>query len=118
MNLDKLSIFEAGLNDGMVEVHVIKTSDLVAPAFLVFPCMFVYGLNLPNPIPDLTCDQQGIRATLSFNQTPHLTFVPWAAVLCIVLAEKGIAVSWKPDRSINVALPGPPARKKPSLKSV
>lgn len=39
-----------------------------------------YGLSLPVPIPELHVDEAGIRATLSFNRTPHATFIPWAAV--------------------------------------
>lgn len=40
-----------------------------------------YPLHPVIPIPDLRADSTGISATLSFDQTPHKTFVPWTAVL-------------------------------------
>ena len=46
---------------------------------------FEYGLNLPVPIDDLEITDDGIRATLSFSRCPHPTFVPWAAVVGILL---------------------------------
>jgi hypothetical protein len=42
-----------------------------------------YGYSLVPPIPDLTVDENGIRATLSFNRVPFETFVPWDAVFLI-----------------------------------
>jgi len=47
--------------------------------------IFEYGLNLPVPIDDLAIADDGIRATLSFSRCPHPTFVPWAAVVGILL---------------------------------
>ena len=46
---------------------------------------FEYGLNLPVPIDDLEITDIGIRATLSFSRAPRPTFVPWAAVVGIIL---------------------------------
>jgi hypothetical protein len=43
----------------------------------------VYGLNQPKPIPDLECGEDGIRATLSFSNSPHLTFVPYEAIVAM-----------------------------------
>ena len=39
-----------------------------------------YGLDQAKPIPDLEITDEGIRATLSFGNTPIKTFVPWDAV--------------------------------------
>lgn len=46
---------------------------------------FEYGLNLPVPIDDLEITGEGVKATLSFSRSPHPTFVPWAAVVGILL---------------------------------
>ena len=46
---------------------------------------FEYGLNLPVPIYDLEITDTGIRATLSFSRAPQHTFVPWDAVVGILL---------------------------------
>ncbi len=44
---------------------------------------FLYGDGLPIPIADLEVSEEGLRATLSFDRTPHETFVPWSAVIAI-----------------------------------
>jgi hypothetical protein len=46
---------------------------------------FEYGLNLPVPIDDLEITDVGIGATLSFSRSFRPTFVPWAAVVGILL---------------------------------
>lgn len=43
--------------------------------------MLHYPLHPVVPISDLKIDTSGISATLSFNRTPHKTFIPWTAVL-------------------------------------
>jgi hypothetical protein len=132
VKLDKRTIFEEGLADPEVEVMVFDVPGLIAPSFLQYPTVFRYGLNMPNPIPDLVCDEHGISATLSFNQTPHETFVPWAAVLGILLKYRGIGISWQPDDRVELPAPTttkktklgivkaspPPTTTKPSLKIV
>jgi hypothetical protein len=45
------------------------------------PQSFAYGLDMAKPIPDLEVTDEGVRATLSFSNTPCPTFVPWACVL-------------------------------------
>lgn len=58
--------------------------------------VLVYGKNLPTPIPDMQVTEAGIRGTLSFDATPHMTFVPWSAVFAIVTEdERGML--WKQD---------------------
>jgi hypothetical protein len=55
-----------------------------------------YGYRLQPPIPDLVVDDDGIRATLSFNRTPFATFVPWSAVYLIADYDGNGAV-WQED---------------------
>jgi hypothetical protein len=55
-----------------------------------------YGYGLSPPIADLVVDERGIQATLSFNRTPFLTFVPWASVFLIADFDGNGAV-WKED---------------------
>jgi hypothetical protein len=38
---------------------------------------------MPVPIQDLTIDEHGIKATLSFRRVAHATVVPWSAVFAI-----------------------------------
>lgn len=39
-----------------------------------------FGYDMPVPIRDLAVDEAGIRATLSFQRTPHACVIPWEAV--------------------------------------
>lgn len=43
--------------------------------------VFQVGHNMPDPIPNLRVDGDGVFGTLSFNGAPFPCFVPWAAVL-------------------------------------
>ena len=55
-----------------------------------------YGYSLRPAITDLTIDESGIRATLSFQNTPTPTFVPWSAVYLIANFE-GRGAVWQND---------------------
>jgi hypothetical protein len=66
-----------------------------------------YGYGFQPPIPDLTVDDQGISATLSFNRTPFRTFVPWAAVYLIADFDGNGAV-WQEDIPADLKMDVPP----------
>ncbi len=75
------------------------------------------GYDLPVPIPDLTLDDTGVRATLSFRREPFLCVVPWAAIFLIVDAESR-GMLWEDDAppETRVQTPRPqsvPPGKKP-----
>ena len=55
-----------------------------------------YGYSLRPVIPDLTVDDEGISATLSFRNTPTPTFVPWSAIYLISNFE-GRGAVWQSD---------------------
>ena len=55
-----------------------------------------YGYGLVPPIPDLSVDEDGIRATLSFNRIPFATFVPWTAVF-LIADFSGRGAVWRED---------------------
>jgi hypothetical protein len=55
-----------------------------------------YGYNMPVPIAELKVDEQGIWATLSFQRTPHATFIPWSAVFAVADGDQKGYV-WEAD---------------------
>ena len=55
-----------------------------------------YGYGFTPPIPDLVIDDEGIRATLSFNRVPFSTFIPWSAIYLIADFDGNGAV-WQED---------------------
>lgn len=88
-----------------------------------------YGLNMPIPIRDLKIDEQGVAGTLSFQRAPTYTFVPWAAVYAITIAndpqQRGML--WESDIPIEMKTtqrpseqkkPEPPAKRPNHLKLV
>jgi len=96
--IDKMVFFAQCLDDeGVAQVYVrtIPGPDLQLPAGVELPIMLEYGWNMPIQIPDLKWTARGITATLSFNQTPHKTFVPWDAVVAISPRGQGVMVSWE-----------------------
>jgi stringent starvation protein B len=62
-----------------------------------------YGNDLPIPIPDLTVDEHGVSATLSFSRTPHHTVVPWSAVY-VVASDDGRGVLYYEDIPRDVSV--------------
>jgi len=83
----KRDLFLVFLSRGWPSLYVDpRRPGVVVPSHVaVFPCLSLrYGYNLPIPIPDMSVEEGGVRATLSFDRTPHATFVPWSAVYAIV----------------------------------
>jgi len=82
---------------------------------------FDYGAALAKPTTDAVIDDDGIHATLSFDQTPFYTSVPWSAVFCVLSPPHGTVV-WPADVPKHVVaehaietepLPPPEPAKKP-----
>jgi hypothetical protein len=71
-----------------------------------------YGYGLRPPIPDLLVDDDGIRATLSFNRAPFATFVPWSAVYLIADFDGNGAV-WQDDIPPDLLDTAPPPEPEP-----
>ena len=57
---------------------------------------FDYGAALPIPTDDTVIDDEGIHATLSFNQEPFFTKLPWSSVFCLLSPNHG-TVAWPAD---------------------
>lgn len=74
-----------------------------------------FGRALVVPIPDLDVSSAGIRATLSFNRSPHSCFVPWAAVYAIISdsGEGAAYVADIPEEVLSEIQPTPAEEKKP-----
>jgi stringent starvation protein B len=81
------------------------------------------GLNMPKPIPDLNVDDQGISCTLSFSNTPHYCFLPWASVYALIGAS-GRGMVWPDDVPKEVAgqyvvtAPKEETKPRPALRTV
>lgn len=74
-----------------------RHADVVMPESLRqdFGLNLDYGFTLPKPTQDLVTSDRGLSATLSFGNTPQVTFVPWEAVYAIVGSNEGR--SWEED---------------------
>ncbi len=59
------------------------------------------GLEMPIPIPDLQIDDEGVRATLSFDRTPHEVVLPWEAIFGMV-TERGRGLLWTADVPLEI----------------
>ena len=95
MIFNKIPIFARCLEDGGVaQVYVRHVPGLRIPASVVPPAVLEYGWSMPISIPDHKWDNKGISATLSFDQSPFHTFVPWDAIVAIGPKGQGVIVSW------------------------
>ena len=94
------------LKEAWVYVHLDPRREGVAlPEFLRDQPRLVlqYGYNMPVPMHDLTIDEKGIGATLSFRRTPYPTFIPWSAVFAMTDGEKHGMV-WPADVPADLQL--------------
>lgn len=111
MTTEKRQILLELLKDAWVYVHLDPRRDGVAlPDFLRQEPRVVlqYGYNMPVPIADLTIDEEGIKATLSFRRTPYSTVIPWHAVFALSDGEERHFV-WEADVPADLDRPGAPA---------
>jgi stringent starvation protein B len=86
----KQQAFLALLKEGSTSLHLdARRPGVVVPdAFRQEAhLMLQYGYDLAISIPDLEVDEYGVRATLSFSRTPHLTVIPWTAVYAIASVD-------------------------------
>lgn len=126
----KLEVMNHLIADGNVLVHLDPRREGVigVPSHLrkSSHVALEYGLNMPIPIRDLEINEQGVAGTLSFQRVPTYTFVPWAAVYAITIAndpqQRGML--WESDipvdkqRSDQQPKPEPPAKRPNHLKLV
>ena len=119
MKIHKLPTFATCLEEGdVVVVYVIPSKSLKLPPGLLYPALLEYGLNMPNPIDNLHWTEEGIYATLSFNQTPHETFVPWDSVVGIGPKEGDFMVTWQQPENDTVETYPKIVPTRPTLKVV
>lgn len=118
---DKRLVLCEMLKDAWVYVHIDpRREGIVLPDFLRDQPRVVlqYGYNMPVPLHDLTIDEKGIAATLSFRRTMHATFIPWSAVFAMTDGEKHGMV-WPDDVPADLEAgpapqPPPPAASAPA----
>jgi len=94
------------LGEGWTSLHLdARRPGVIVPTHLRGEACLVlqYGHDLPIPIPDLEVDDYGVRATLSFSKTPHLTVVPWSAVY-VVACDDGRGVLYDEDVPEDVSI--------------
>jgi hypothetical protein len=81
---------------GSVFVHLDPRVEATSvPSWLASQPQLVLqiGLDLPEPIPDLRVDDDGVYGTLSFNRAPFTCVVPWEAVFALV-GDDGKGMLW------------------------
>lgn len=77
--------------------------------------MLQFGLDFPTPIRNLVCDDEGISATLSFDQTPFHCVIPWESVYAMRCGEQ--VVAW-PDNFPPELREATTATKRPQLRVI
>lgn len=95
----KLDVALALLEEGSVFIYLDPRHEgVVVPAHLRGRPQLVLqiGLNLPVPIRDLSVNEDGVFATLSFDRTPFSCIIPWAAVHGLA-GDDAMAFLWRDD---------------------
>jgi hypothetical protein len=103
---EKRLVFESLLATDWVNVRVdARKGGVLLPDRLMAESdvSLEYGRDMPRPIPDLLLTTEGIRATLSFDSRPFLSFIPWTAVF--YLGRRGGGGYWYRDAAPAEYLP-------------
>lgn len=106
----KQQAFLALLKEGWTSLHLDArhAGVLVPDAFRNEAHLILqYGHDLPIAIPDLEVDEDGVRATLSFSRTAHLTFIPWSAVYAVT-GDDGRGILFAEDVPSDVSVVAAP----------
>lgn len=90
----KEELFKELLQRGAVMIRVLNHPGVVLADTVKLPCSLDYGLSLPIPTTDVSTTFEGIFATLSFDRTPHKTFVPWEAIDAMWAKDYSFTVNW------------------------
>lgn len=109
MNQEKQDWMQEKLSQGWVSVLLDpRRKGVRLPVHLCRESHIVlqYGFHMPIPMYDLLIDEEGIFATLSFQQVPCETFVPWSAVFAMSDGEQQLQI-WRTDVPTDLdLLPG------------
>lgn len=102
---EKRSVVDAMLKDGPVLLHLdARRPGVRVPQGLADDPALVLriGYQLAPAIPDLTVDDEGVRATLTFRGVPHACVVPWSALFAVT-NEAGQGLVYDKDVPPEVA---------------
>lgn len=104
MFFTKKEVASALLRNGNVFIHLDPRKEGVAvPPRLKLQSQLVLqvGWDMPVPIPDLSLDDEGLYATLSFKGVPFTCFLPWRAIFAVV-GEDAKGITWKEDMPTEI----------------
>jgi hypothetical protein len=97
---DKRQVIDELLAKGPVLVHLdARRSDVAVPERFRAEAKLVlrFGHGLSPPIPDLTVDEHGMSATLTFGGTPFRCVLPWPAIYAAVADGEQRGMVWPDD---------------------
>lgn len=97
---DKRAVIDDLLGKGPVLIHCdARRSDVAVPDRFRTEAKLVlrFGHGLSPPIPDLTVDEHGVSATLTFGGTPFRCVLPWAAIYAAVADGEQRGMVWPDD---------------------
>lgn len=97
---DKRTVIDDLLGKGPVLIHLdARRSDVAVPDRFRAEAKLVlrFGHQLTPPIHDLTVDDHGISATLTFGGSPFRCVLPWAAIYAAVADGEQRGMVWPDD---------------------
>ena len=79
--IEKLKAFKEGLEKGIVMITLDATRlDVSVPSYLSEDIYLSLNYSYTYQLPDFAFDEEGVSATLSFNEGYFYCLVPWEAV--------------------------------------
>jgi stringent starvation protein B len=114
---DKRTVIDELMGRGPVLVHLdARRSDVAVPDRFRGEAKLVlrFGHGLSPPIPDLTVDEHGMAATLTFGGAPFRVVLPWAAIYAAVADGEQRGMVWPDDIPEDLLLGTGPTSEGPS----
>ncbi|HVV82325.1 MAG TPA: ClpXP protease specificity-enhancing factor SspB [Kofleriaceae bacterium] len=96
----KRAVIDELLGRGPVLIHLdARRADVAVPERFRGEAKLVlrFGYGLTPPIPDLTVDEQGVSATLTFGGAPFHCVLPWASIYAAVADGEQRGMVWPDD---------------------
>ncbi len=94
----KRAAFEALLEHGIVILHLdARAADVRVPPWLRDRSWLVLNFSLHFHIEDFVFDDLAVKASLSFQGTPHRCLIPWSAVFAMGSQVRDELHIWRRD---------------------
>ena len=103
VDLEKYSYFNELIDSNIVAVKIhTKSEGVSVPTDYKNHLSMVITWSLKFKIDDLVIDEYGIKGTLSYNNKPHYTVLPWSSIWSISTSSGDKFREWQKTNKVQI----------------